>query len=45
MVHAFCGVVISYLDEDWVLHEYVLDLIPLMAIIRGKPLGDWFSSA
>ncbi|KAJ7324027.1 hypothetical protein DFH08DRAFT_1085349 [Mycena albidolilacea] len=29
MVHAFCGVLISYIDKNWVLREYVLDLIPL----------------
>jgi hypothetical protein len=39
MVHAFCGVVISYLDEDWALHEYVLDLIPLDGDHSGKVVG------
>jgi hypothetical protein len=39
MVHAFCGVVISYIDEDWVLHESVVDLIPLDGDHSGKAVG------
>jgi hypothetical protein len=39
MVHAFCSVVISYIDEDWVLWEHVLDLIPLDGDHSGKAVG------
>jgi hypothetical protein len=39
MVHAFCGVVISYIDKGWVLREYVLDLIPLDGDHSGKSVG------
>jgi hypothetical protein len=39
MIHAFCGVVISYIDKDWVLREYVLDLIPLDGDHSGKSVG------
>jgi hypothetical protein len=39
MVHAFCGMVISYIDKDWVLREYVLDLIPLDGDHSGKSVG------
>lgn len=39
MVHAFCGVVLSYIDEDWVLREYVLDLILLDGDHSGKAVG------
>jgi hypothetical protein len=39
MVHAFCGVVISYIDKDWALREYVLDLIPLDGDHSGKSVG------
>jgi hypothetical protein len=39
MVHAFCGVVISYIDEDWVLHEYVVDLIFFDGDHSGKAVG------
>ncbi|KAJ7861287.1 hypothetical protein B0H13DRAFT_1115253 [Mycena leptocephala] len=39
MVHAFCGVIISYIDKDWVLREYVLDLIPLDGDHSRKSVG------
>ncbi|KAJ7884283.1 hypothetical protein B0H13DRAFT_2343769 [Mycena leptocephala] len=39
MVHAFCSVVISYIDEDWVLHEYVVDLIFFDGDHSGKAVG------
>jgi hypothetical protein len=39
MVHAFCGVIITYMDADWVLREYVLDLIPLAGDHSGKSVG------
>lgn len=39
MVHAFCGVVISFIDKNWVLHEYVLDLIPLDGDHSGEAVG------
>jgi hypothetical protein len=44
MVHAFCGVVISYIDEDWVLHEYVVDLIFFDGDHSGKAVGRLVSA-
>ncbi|KAJ6489280.1 hypothetical protein C8R47DRAFT_1320324 [Mycena vitilis] len=29
MVNAFCGITITSIDKNWVLHEHVLDLVPL----------------
>ncbi|CAK5282937.1 unnamed protein product [Mycena citricolor] len=39
MVHSFCGIVVSFIDKDWVRHEYVLDLIPLNGDHSGKTVG------
>ncbi|KAJ7805344.1 hypothetical protein B0H14DRAFT_3485216 [Mycena olivaceomarginata] len=38
-VYAFCGVVVTYIDKDWVLREYMLDLIPLDGDHSGKAVG------
>ncbi|KAJ7354264.1 hypothetical protein DFH08DRAFT_955660 [Mycena albidolilacea] len=39
MVHAFCGVVIFYIDKEWVLREHVLNLIPLDGDHSGRLVG------
>ncbi|KAJ7910361.1 hypothetical protein B0H13DRAFT_2272566 [Mycena leptocephala] len=39
MVYAFCGVVISFIDADWVLREYIFDLIPLDDDHKGRTVG------
>lgn len=40
MVHAFCGVIVSFIDDDWKLHEYVLNLIALNGDHTGKTVGN-----
>ncbi|KAF7348260.1 Reverse transcriptase-RNase H-integrase [Mycena sanguinolenta] len=39
MVYAFCGVVVTFIDADWTLREYVLNLIPLDGDHSGKTVG------
>jgi hypothetical protein len=38
-VYAFYGVVISFIDADWVLREYIFDLIPLDDDHKGRTVG------
>ncbi|KAF7370112.1 Reverse transcriptase-RNase H-integrase [Mycena sanguinolenta] len=40
MVYAFCGVVVTFIDADWTLREYVLNLIPLDGDHSGKTVGQ-----
>ncbi|KAF7378021.1 Reverse transcriptase-RNase H-integrase [Mycena sanguinolenta] len=39
MVHAFCGVTVTFIDDDWVLQEHVLDLIPLHGDHSGEAVA------
>jgi hypothetical protein len=39
MVNAFAGVVISFINKDWILEEHVLDLIPLDGDHSGEAVG------
>lgn len=39
MVHAFCGITVTFIDNNWELQEHVLDLIPLHGDHSGEAVG------
>ncbi|KAK6988651.1 reverse transcriptase-RNase H-integrase [Favolaschia claudopus] len=39
MVNAFCGVTVFFIDQNWVLQEHVLDLIPLDGDHSGEAVA------
>jgi hypothetical protein len=39
MVHAFCGITVTFIDDDWELQEHILDLIPLDGDHSGEAVG------
>lgn len=38
-VYSYCGAVVWLIDGEWLLHEHVLDLIPLDGDHSGKASG------
>lgn len=39
MVHAFCGVTVTFIDDNWILQEHVLDLLPLLGDHSGAAVA------
>ncbi|KAJ6628612.1 hypothetical protein B0H10DRAFT_2209517 [Mycena sp. CBHHK59/15] len=45
MVHGFCGLTVTFINKNWVLHEHVLDLIPLDGDHSGDAVGKLIYTA